>query len=90
VIKKNNWDEIARVFMQVKILPKGSLGQSGGRLGRGHVQVEEQTLEGNGSKWSPAVRQGYKGETAWCQSKEEETWDGSDLTVLFQEVVSVL
>jgi len=41
VNKKNNWDEIARVFIRVKVWPKGSLGQSeGGRLGRGHVQVE--------------------------------------------------
>jgi len=47
-------------------------------------------LEGNGPKWRPAVRQGYKGETARCQSEEEEPWDGSDLTVLFQEVVSLL
>jgi len=34
--KKNNWDEIARVFIQVKIYLKRSLGQlEWGRMGRG-------------------------------------------------------
>jgi hypothetical protein len=58
--------------------------------GRGRVQVEEQALECNSPKWRPAVRQGYGGETVLCQSKEEKPWDGSDLTILFQEVVSFL
>jgi hypothetical protein len=53
---------------------------------RGLVRVEEQALEGNGPKWRPAVRQRYKGETAPYRSQEEEPWDGSDLTVLLQEV----
>jgi hypothetical protein len=55
--KKNNWDEIARVFIQVKVCLKRSLGQfEWGRMGRGHVQVEEQAVEGSGSKWGPVVR----------------------------------
>jgi hypothetical protein len=49
--KKNNWDEIARVFIQVKVYLKRSLGQSEwGRMGRGHVQVEEQAVESNSPK----------------------------------------
>jgi hypothetical protein len=35
-------------------------------------------------------RQICKEETVWCQSEEEEPWDGSDLTVVFQEAVSYL
>jgi hypothetical protein len=35
-------------------------------------------------------RQICKEETVWCQSEEEEPWDGSDLTVVFQEAVSSL
>jgi hypothetical protein len=58
--------------------------------GRGHVWIEKQALEGNSPKLRPAVRQGYKGETAPCRSEEEELWDGSDLTILFQEFVSFL
>ena len=59
-------------------------------MGMGHVQVEEQAVDGNSPKWRPVVRQGCEGETAPCQSQEEERWDGSDLTILFQEVVSFL
>jgi hypothetical protein len=63
--KKNNWDEIAGVFIQVKVYLKRSLGQlEWGRMGRGHVRVEEQDVEGSGSKWRPVVRRGYKGEMA--------------------------
>ena len=54
----------------------------------GCVRVEEQALEGNGPNGRPAVRQVYKGETAPYRSKEEDPWDGSDVTILFQEVVS--
>lgn len=61
-----------------------------GRTGRGRFRVEEQTSEGNGRKWRPAVRQGYKGETAPCRIEEEEPWDGSDLSILLQEVISFL
>jgi len=63
----------------------GSIGR-----GRGHVWIEKQALEGNSPKLRPAVRQGYKGETVPYQSEEEEPWDGSDLTIFFQEVVSFL
>jgi hypothetical protein len=59
-------------------------------MGRGHVQVEGQAVEGNGPKWKHVVRQGCKGEMTPYQSKEEEQWDGSDLTILFQETVSFL
>jgi hypothetical protein len=49
VNKKNNLDNIARVFIQVKVKLKRSLDQlEGGGMGRGHVQVEEQTMEGIG------------------------------------------
>jgi len=51
---------------------------------RGCVQVEEQAMEASGPKWRPIVRRGCKGETALCWSKEDEPWDGSDLTVVFQ------
>jgi len=41
-------------------------------------------MDGDGPKWRPVVRRGYKGETALCQSKEGEAWGGSDLTIVFQ------
>ena len=47
-------------------------------------------MAGNGPKWEPVVRQGCKGETVPCQSKEEEPWDSSDLSISFQELVSFL
>ena len=44
---KNNWKEIARVFIQVKVYLRRSLGQlERGGLGRGSVQVEEQAVGG--------------------------------------------
>jgi hypothetical protein len=43
---------IATVFIQVKVWLKRSLGQlGGGGMGRGSVRVEEQAVEGNGTKW---------------------------------------
>ena len=60
------------------------------KVGEGACSSRGQALEGNGPKWRPAVTQGYKGETAPCQDEEEEPWDGSDLTILFHEVVSFL
>ena len=63
--KKNNCNDVARVFIQVKAYLKRSLDQlERGGTGRGHVQVEEQAVGGNGPKWRPVVRQGYKGEMA--------------------------
>jgi len=47
-------------------------------------------VEGSGPKWKPVVRQGCKGEMTSFWSKEEEQWDGSDLTVVFHEAVSFL
>jgi hypothetical protein len=65
VNKKNNWDETARVFILAKVWLKRSLDQSeGGGMGTGHVQVEEQAVEGNGPKWRPVVRQVCKEEMA--------------------------
>jgi len=88
-MKKNRWDEIARVFVQVKVWLKRSLGQSeGGGMGREHVWVEEQAVEGNSPKQRPVVRQECKGETAMCESEEQEPRDGSDLTILFQEAAA--
>ena len=59
-------------------------------MGRGHVYVEEQDMEGNGPKWRSVVRQGCKGEIVPCRSEEGEPWDGCDLTIVFQEAVSFL
>jgi hypothetical protein len=36
------------------------------------------------------VKKGCKGDMATCRSKEEEPWDGSEIIILFQEVVSYL
>ena len=47
--KKNNWDETARVFIQVKVWLKRNLGQlEGGGMERGHIQVEEKAVDSNG------------------------------------------
>jgi hypothetical protein len=52
VNKKNNWDEIAMVFIQIKVWIKRSLGQSQEEsMGRGCVLVEKQDVKGNGPKW---------------------------------------
>ena len=63
----------------------GKDGEGGGE----YVWVEEQAVEGSGSKWRPVVRW-YKGEMAVCQSEEGEPWDGIHLTIVFQEAVSFL
>jgi len=71
--KKNNWYEISRVFIPVKIWLKRSLSQlQGGGMVRGHVRLVEQAVGGNGHKWRPVARQIYKVETASCQNEEEE------------------
>ena len=89
--KKNNWNKIAGVFIQVKVSLKRSRGQSeAGGMGRGYGQVEEQTVEGSGPQLELVVRQGCERETTLYQSNEEEQWDGSDLTVVFQEAVAFL
>jgi hypothetical protein len=59
-------------------------------MGREHVQVEEQAVEGNGPKWKLVVRQRCKEEMTPYRSKEEEQWGGSNLTIVFQEAVSFL
>jgi len=57
-VNKKNWDEIARVFIQVKVLLQRNLGQSEGEGMRWEcVLVEDQAVEGNGPKWRPVVRQ---------------------------------
>jgi len=49
VNKKNNREEIARLFIQVKVWVKRSLGQTqGGGTRRGRVRVEEDAVEGDG------------------------------------------
>ena len=47
-------------------------------------------MEGNSPKWKPVVRQGCERQTTLCRSEEEEPWDGSDLTSVFQEAVFFL
>jgi len=66
----------------------GPIGRTRDR--EGSVQVEEQDVEDNGPWWRPVVRQGCKGKTVLCKSKEEQPWNGSDLSIWFQEVVSFL
>ena len=56
--------------------------------GRRRVGIQEQIVEGNCPKCRAVVRQGCKGETTLRRSEEEEPWDGSDLTIVLQEVVS--
>jgi hypothetical protein len=46
--------------------------------------------KGNVLRWRPVVRQVCDREMALCQEEEEEPWDGSDLTTVFQEAVSFL
>jgi hypothetical protein len=51
VKKKKNWDEVAGVYLQVKVWLKRNLGQSeGGGTGTGRGRVEEQAVKGNGPK----------------------------------------
>jgi hypothetical protein len=89
--KKNDWDETARVFIQIKIWFKRSRGQSFGRKDRqGHVQVEELAVEGNGPKWMPVVRQVCNGQMAPCQGEENEPWNDCDPTTVLQEAVSFI
>jgi hypothetical protein len=38
----------------------------------------------------PVVRKGCKGKMVTYQSKEEEPWDGSEILIFFQDVVSFL
>jgi len=45
-------------------------------------------VEGKGSQWRPEVRQGFMGEMDPCRSEEQDSWDGSDLAIVFQEAVS--
>jgi hypothetical protein len=58
-------------------------------MGKGRVQSEEQAVFGNVPRWRPVVRQVCKGEMTPYQ-EEEEPWDGSDLTIVFQEADSFL
>jgi hypothetical protein len=89
-MRKNNRDEIAMVFIQVKFWLKRSLGQLKGGMGKRHVQSQEQDVVGNLPRWRPAVRHVYKEEIALSWREEEEPGDGSDLTTEFQEAVSFL
>ena len=60
------------------------------RDGKGCAQSEEQALVGNIPRWRSVVRLVCKGEMAPSRKEEEEPWDGSDLTIVFQEAVSFL
>jgi len=53
-------------------------------MGKGRVHSEEQ------ARWRPVVREVYKGEMTPYQKQQEEPWDGSDLTIVFQEANSFL
>jgi hypothetical protein len=49
VDKKNNHEEIARLFIQVKVWVKRSLGQTqGGGTRRRRVRIEDVAVEGDG------------------------------------------
>ena len=52
--------------------------------------MEEQAVEGSGPKWGPVVRQVLKAQTAACRSEEEDTWNVSDLNIVFLVAVSFL
>ena len=74
--EKDNRDEVAGVFIQVKVWLKNILSQSeGGVTGRERFLVEEQAVESKDPKWRPLDRQRCKGETAQCRSEEGEQWD---------------
>jgi hypothetical protein len=46
VKKKNKWDEITRIFIQVEIYLKRSLGQLDREgMGRGRVRIEERAVD---------------------------------------------
>jgi hypothetical protein len=55
-------------------------------VGRGGEQASECT----GPKWRPVVKQECKGETAPFWIEKEEPLDGSDVSILLQEVISFL
>jgi len=56
VNKKNSWDKTARVFIHIRVWLKRSLGQlEGGGMGREHVLLVEQAVEGYGPKRRPVV-----------------------------------
>ena len=55
--RKNNLDEIARVFILVKVWLKiAQINWKEEGMGREHVRVEEQTVEVKDPKWRPIVR----------------------------------
>ena len=53
------------------------------------VRLEDQAEKVSGPKWRRVVRQVRTGETAPCLTEEEEPWNVSDLTIVF-EVLSPL
>ena len=59
-------------------------------MGKRHAQSEEQAVLGNIPRWRLVVRQVCNGEMVLCQEEEEEPWDGSDPTIVFQDAVSFL
>ena len=85
--EKNGWDEIARVFIQVKVWLKRNLGElkggegvclsQGTGCGGQRLQVEA---------WSKTRLQGSNSRLS--EQGRGATWWYNDLTILFQEVVS--
>jgi len=56
VSRKNTLDEIVGVFLWEKVWLENSQIQSeGGAMGRGHVQVEKRSAEGEDPKWRPVI-----------------------------------
>ena len=82
VNKKNNLDQTARVFLQVKVRRKEAC-----LFWKGERACPSGGLR---HKWRPVARQVCTGETAVCRGGEVESWDDSEMTVVFQEAVSLL
>jgi len=56
VSRKNKRDEIGGVLIWEKVWLENSLSQSeGGGMGKGHVRVERQAVEGKDPNWRPVV-----------------------------------
>jgi hypothetical protein len=57
-------------------------------MGEGGGGPSRETVEGKDPKWRPEYV--CEGETALCQSKEGEPWNGRGQTIVFQVAVSLL
>jgi len=88
VSRKNNWDKIARVFIQVKVSHKNSLSQLEGEEGGGAC-LNRGTGCGGQTHQEEACSK-YVREKWPCVRARKGPWDGSDGTIMFQEAVSFL